>query len=132
MKETITSEIRKPNATTKYFTVVLQYIYSGKINLQNVTLNDIFQVLLLADEFIIPNLTDTCQKHISSSIGVYNVYQMLSVVSFYTGDTFRKIEESCLDFLFQYHYFDPLAIGRYFLIFNTLLLIIGTEFPRKF
>jgi len=112
MKESVTSELRKPNTEPRYFKAILQYIYSGKISLHGVSIDDIFQILLLSDEFIIPSLIDTCQQRIASFIGVHNVYQILSYVSMLNGQTFKKIEESCLAFLIQYNFLDPAAVGK--------------------
>ncbi|RIA92031.1 hypothetical protein C1645_804899 [Glomus cerebriforme] len=87
---------KKPNISPKVFELILKYLYTGVINFHEQELNEIFDLLIAADELILDELTDQIQEHLiehESTQIQQNIVQVLHIVFGHDVIIFKKLQE---------------------------------------
>ncbi|CAI2167226.1 11729_t:CDS:2 [Funneliformis geosporum] len=55
---------KKPNISPKIFQLILKYLYTGVVDFQGQELNQIFELMIAADELLLEELTDQIQEYL--------------------------------------------------------------------
>ncbi|RIB21069.1 hypothetical protein C2G38_2034689 [Gigaspora rosea] len=63
-KEGDSNILRQPNVTPKVFEIILNYIYSGTITLNDRDIMEVLEILAAADELLLTDLLDFIQDHL--------------------------------------------------------------------
>ncbi|KAG9295650.1 hypothetical protein G9A89_002968 [Geosiphon pyriformis] len=90
----------KPNISPTVFDVILKYIYSGTIYLDQQEGDDILELLVAADELILEELIDPLQEHLMRNMEKWlkeNLLRILDTVI--QRDACVKLREHCLNTL---------------------------------
>ncbi|RIB27899.1 BTB/POZ protein, partial [Gigaspora rosea] len=93
-------EIKLPNVSAEIFNVIIRYIYSGVISLENFEASAIFDLLLIINEFMFPELVDHFQHILIDNNATWlrlnfsRVYQ----ISF-QNENFLDLQKFCNDII---------------------------------
>ncbi|KAF9200088.1 hypothetical protein BGZ49_009707, partial [Haplosporangium sp. Z 27] len=92
-KEANQGVIYKPNVTPAVFERILQYIYGGRLIVDDETVTDLIKA---ADELCMDDLLFGCERHALSIINRNNVLEMVHLAS---QHNLRQLKTECLDFI---------------------------------
>ncbi|KAI1312313.1 hypothetical protein EDD11_002967 [Mortierella claussenii] len=92
-KESTQGIIRKPNITPPVFERILQYIYCGRLQIDDEMVIDLIKA---ADEMCIDDLVQGCERYTLSMIGRTNVLELLHLAS---QHNLQQLRLECLDFI---------------------------------
>lgn len=96
MVEKETSRVKILDIEPTIFKLLLQYIYSGKLDFNNV--DELIKLSLAADKYAIQSLVDICGYHIYHNITVNNAVDALIVADHLRYDFLKKY---CIDFIIK-------------------------------
>lgn len=122
-------EVRLPNATTEAFEILLNYIYTDKIDLKEsyaknivILITDIYQ---LAGQFLMPRLAQGCLQYLEFKISKSNVLEAL-----YNADKtkIQIIKDYCMAFIVKDDNFSDVVMSSEFGDLDKPLLV---EIIRK-
>lgn len=76
---------------------LLEYLYTDKL-ITNETddLDHIYNLLIIADEFLIPRLKEYCEHNLSTTITLKNVTQLLTFANVYNA---KQLTDCCMEFI---------------------------------
>ncbi|RHZ60549.1 hypothetical protein Glove_352g30 [Diversispora epigaea] len=95
--------ITKPNISDKIFYIILKYIYGGIVDLENVETKFIFDLMVIADEFEIEELTKKLENHlIETQSSWLKSHFSLVYRSIFSGNNFIDLEKFCNDIVAKY------------------------------
>ncbi|GBC06242.1 hypothetical protein RclHR1_06700006 [Rhizophagus clarus] len=93
---------KKPNISPNIFKIILQYIYTGTIRLDDETIDlNLVELLTASDELALTDFVDYIQEHIINlDKGWYqkNLIQVFNTVSCYEG-VFEKLRDYCIELI---------------------------------
>ncbi|CAG8734972.1 15662_t:CDS:2, partial [Acaulospora morrowiae] len=88
----------KPNISAEIFEIILRYIYTGKIALEQRDGADILGLLIAADELILHDLFGSIQQHliIYKSQWMHDNFSLMRKTVF-QNDRLKKLQDFCVD-----------------------------------
>ncbi|RHZ76567.1 hypothetical protein Glove_196g73 [Diversispora epigaea] len=90
--------ISKPNISDEIFDIILKYIYGGIADLKNVETMFIFDLMIVADELEIQELTEKLEIHlIETKSSWLKSHFFLVYRSIFSGNNLKAIEKYCND-----------------------------------
>ncbi|RIB29999.1 hypothetical protein C2G38_2153923 [Gigaspora rosea] len=97
------TEIRLPHLSTKAFSMIIKYIYSGIISLENFEVSEIFDLLIIVNEFMLVELVEYLQPTLrwNYSSWLYSNFSRVYHISFLNGN-FLSLQNFCDDSLNKY------------------------------
>ncbi|XP_050426587.1 uncharacterized protein LOC126836909 [Adelges cooleyi] len=103
-KKTNDVEVTITDAPLTLFKILLEYIYTGRINLSGIEDGDIFELVRLSDFFDISNLNLSLHKCLQKNITVQNVCSFLELARNYqykdlVDESLNLIDENAFDVL---------------------------------
>ncbi|RHZ87609.1 hypothetical protein Glove_33g154 [Diversispora epigaea] len=95
--------ITKSSISTQIFDVILKYIYGGIVNLENVETKFIFDLMLVANEFKLEELTNKLETIlIDTKASWLKTHFSLVYRSIFDRQNFKKLENYCIDIIVKY------------------------------
>ncbi|RIA82708.1 hypothetical protein C1645_834938 [Glomus cerebriforme] len=87
----------KPNVSSKVFDYILKYLYSGDIiSLNNFDYGELTDVIIAADEFILPDLITYIEKRLLLSFNQWLTKNFVKIYKFVTRQEFcKELQEFC-------------------------------------
>lgn len=89
-------EIRISNIGSKSFKAIMKYIYCGYLELSNLTMEEMLDILTLADTYGFSELVTVIVSHLELELSLSNVCAILEASRILH---FEELTEKCLDFL---------------------------------
>lgn len=78
---------------------LLEFLYTDSLNkLEEREVDQLFQIIILADQFFVTRLKDQCEHILSQLISIKNATQLLTFADAYNAETLKEI---CFDFIQQ-------------------------------
>ncbi|RIB27283.1 BTB/POZ protein [Gigaspora rosea] len=102
-KENNIIEIKLPHVSVKLFNIIIKYIYGGIVSLENFEISTIFDLLIVANEFNLTELTKLLQSHLIDNhaswlrLNFYRIYQ----ISF-LNENFEYLQKFCNNILVKH------------------------------
>lgn len=122
MKENFENEVEKPNISKDVFVLLMQYLYSGVVEL---TIDNVLPVLAAADELTLQELKGFCVSFVTDHIDSENALQLLDMAYKYHSD---ELIESCYEFI-KDNSVDVLANESFYRISSgTLQFLLESEY----
>ncbi|RHZ88266.1 hypothetical protein Glove_24g54 [Diversispora epigaea] len=95
--------ITKPNISDKIFDIIIKYIYGGVVDLENVETKFIFDLMIVANEFEIEELTKKLENHlIKTKSSWLKSHFTLVYRSIFSENNFKYLEKFCNDIVAKY------------------------------
>ncbi|RHZ67409.1 hypothetical protein Glove_301g22 [Diversispora epigaea] len=95
--------IIKPSISAQIFNVILQYIYGGIVDLENTETGFIFDLMLIANEFELEELTNELETLFIETKGSWlRTHFSLIYHSIFSRNNFKKLENFCNDIVVKY------------------------------
>ncbi|RHZ87681.1 hypothetical protein Glove_33g145 [Diversispora epigaea] len=95
--------ITKSSISTQIFDVILKYIYGGIVNLENVETKFIFDLMLVANEFKLEELTNKLETTlIDTKSSWLKTHFSLVYRTIFDRQNFKKLENYCIDIIVKY------------------------------
>ncbi|RHZ85068.1 hypothetical protein Glove_71g40 [Diversispora epigaea] len=95
--------ITKPSVSAQIFSVILQYIYGGIVNLENNETKFIYDLMLITDEFKLVELTNRLETFLIENKGSWlRTHFFLIYNSIFSRHSFKKLENFCNDIVVKY------------------------------
>ncbi|RHZ80160.1 hypothetical protein Glove_139g112 [Diversispora epigaea] len=95
--------IKKPNVSARIFNIILQYIYGGIVNLENIETKFIYDLLLITDEFELEELTNRLETFLIESKGSWLRSNFILIYhSIFSQNNFKKLQNFCNDIVENY------------------------------
>ncbi|RIB00213.1 hypothetical protein C2G38_2051810, partial [Gigaspora rosea] len=95
--------INLKHTSTEQFDIIIKYIYGGVISLENQDASFIFDLLIMANEFLLEELTTFLEKHLIEEkshwlrLHFTQIYQKS-----FQNNQFQNLQKWCNDFLVKY------------------------------
>jgi len=96
MKESRQNEIKVGCTDSKLFLALLEYIYADTVELS--TPDMAMQLMILADEYLLPRLKQICEHEIIKAVDISNVAEIMESANRFNADL---LKHHCLDFVIQ-------------------------------
>ncbi|RHZ85396.1 hypothetical protein Glove_66g20 [Diversispora epigaea] len=95
--------ITKSSISTQIFDVILKYIYGGIVNLENVETKFVFDLMLVANEFKLEELTNKLETVlIDTKASWLKTHFSLVYRTIFDRKNFKKIEKFCIDIVVKH------------------------------
>ncbi|RHZ72456.1 hypothetical protein Glove_242g112 [Diversispora epigaea] len=95
--------INKSSVSAQIFDVILQYIYGGIVNLENIESRFIFDLMLIANEFELEELTDKLEILLVETKGSWlKTHFSFIYYSIFSKNNFEKLGKFCNDIVSKY------------------------------
>ncbi|RHZ87623.1 hypothetical protein Glove_33g165 [Diversispora epigaea] len=95
--------ITKPSISSKIFDVILKYIYGGIVNLEKVETRFIFDLMLMANEFELTELSNELETIlIEDKASWLKTHFSLVYRSIFVKENFKNLESFCNDIVVKY------------------------------
>ncbi|RHZ87568.1 hypothetical protein Glove_33g45 [Diversispora epigaea] len=95
--------ITKPSISSKIFDVILKYIYGGIVNLEKVETRFIFDLMLIANEFKLAELSDKLEAIlIEDKASWLKTHFFLVYRTIFVKENFKDLENFCNDIVVKY------------------------------
>ncbi|RHZ77543.1 hypothetical protein Glove_176g21 [Diversispora epigaea] len=95
--------ITKSSVSAQIFDIILKYIYGGIVNLENVETRFIFDLMLVANEFKLEELTNKLEiLLIDTKASWLKTHFSLVYRTIYDAQNFKKLENYCNDIIVKY------------------------------
>ncbi|XP_050427020.1 BTB/POZ domain-containing protein 9-like [Adelges cooleyi] len=95
-KETYDSEVKISEAPVTLFKILLEYIYTGRINISTLEDNEVFEFIRISDFFGFPNLKLPIYEYLKSNIDVNNVCSFFAFTRRYP---YKELVDESLNFI---------------------------------
>jgi len=99
-RESKQSEIKIDCYDPKLFLSLLEYIYSDSVEISSADMA--VQLMILADEYLLPRLKEICETEIIKAIDVSNVAELMETAHRYHS---KLLKNFCLEFILQNYEF---------------------------
>ncbi|CAI2166431.1 1616_t:CDS:2 [Funneliformis geosporum] len=99
---------KKPNISPKIFQLILKYLYTGVVDFQGQELNQIFELMIAADELLLEELTDQIQEYLIKHKPLQiqrNIVLVLHTVFGHDVVVFQKLQDYSLKIINIVAYF---------------------------
>ena len=96
LQESQSSKISLKCSNQELFKQLLKYVYTGKMNLNELTVQQILEIFQMSHEYNFKALNETISKHLISILSLKNVCTFYDLSNFYEIDELRT---ACLHFL---------------------------------
>lgn len=96
LQESTSSNISLKCSNPELFKQLLRYVYTGKMNLTELTVQQILEIFQMSHEYNFRALNETISKHLISILSLKNVCTFYDLSNFYEIDELRT---ACLHFL---------------------------------
>ncbi|KAG9306490.1 hypothetical protein G9A89_008426 [Geosiphon pyriformis] len=121
-KKGIILKLKKPNIAAKIFEIILRYIYTGVVNLNEEKGADVFQLLIAADELELFELNNHTQEHLIEKESKWlqkNMIKNMHIIS--RHEHFGSLKEHCFQMIsegphFIYESIDFLSLEESILV----------------
>ncbi|CAG9817046.1 unnamed protein product [Phaedon cochleariae] len=100
MREAIDRKIVVHDTSPHLFKILLEYLYSGRLDRNTLSTEQLVELLLLGDRYEMDSLKQTCEYMLVRSIDSEVVLYLLSVADQYNA---RILKSRCLSFISRHH-----------------------------
>uniref|UniRef100_A0A915E3S4 BTB domain-containing protein n=1 Tax=Ditylenchus dipsaci TaxID=166011 RepID=A0A915E3S4_9BILA len=122
LRESTAKEVTLMDTPAKPFSLLLQYVYTGQMQLQPADYQQTLEVLALAHKYQFPVLQEQIVKHLQVILDVDNICGIYSGAELFS---FKHLRESCVNFLKTYKHH---AVGsKYFPNFSLDVVKVIVE-----
>ncbi|RHZ87596.1 hypothetical protein Glove_33g274 [Diversispora epigaea] len=95
--------ITKPSISSKIFDVILKYIYGGTVNLEKVETRFIFDLMLIANEFELDELSNKLETIlIEDNASWLKIHFSLVYRTIFVKENFKELESFCNNIIVKY------------------------------
>src|SRR5687767_14974781 len=102
MKEAYTQTIPLPEVTMILFQLVLSYMYEDSVSLENLDIQTLQKLILLASEYNLVRLIQLCEKQLSHHVTIQNVIELFQFCE--EVQVVDQLKELCMFLIQQEHY----------------------------
>uniref|UniRef100_A0A915E6W8 BTB domain-containing protein n=1 Tax=Ditylenchus dipsaci TaxID=166011 RepID=A0A915E6W8_9BILA len=122
LRESTEKEVTLMDTPVKPFSLLLQYVYTGQMQLQTADYQQTLEVLALAHKYEFPVLQEQIVEHLQANLNVENIVRIYSAAEMFSS---QHLLDSCLVFLNTHK--NDVVTSKGFLSFSMNLLNVIVE-----